>query len=154
MALKPEPVFRAVEYLTHKTAPASRSVVMLTPQGELFTQDTALRLSRLEQIVFICGRYEGVDERVTETMVDEEISIGDYVLSGGEIPAMVLVEAITRLIPGVLGDRENAEKPRGKRDIRGRRRTVARPGRRHDPTTFGRATSFTIARFRADRSSG
>jgi len=78
--------------------------VLLTPQGRPFTQQIACELARQDQIVLVCGRYEGVDERVRRHLITDEISIGDYVLSGGEIPAMVVVEAVTRLIPGVLGD--------------------------------------------------
>jgi tRNA (guanine37-N1)-methyltransferase len=79
-------------------------IVLLTPKGRLFSQEIAREMSRHSRLLFICGRYEGVDERVHRHLATDEISIGDYVLSGGEVPAMVLVDAITRLIPGVLGD--------------------------------------------------
>lgn len=109
MVMKPEPLFRAVEFVTHRAG--ERSVVaLLSPQGRLFDQAMAERLSSLDQVVLICGRYEGVDERVVERMIEEEISIGDYVLSGGEIPAMVIIDAVTRLLPGALGCEESAEK--------------------------------------------
>jgi tRNA (guanine37-N1)-methyltransferase len=103
MIMKPEPIFAAVEsVLEEKTG--STPIILLTPKGRLFSQAVARELSRLPRLLLICGRYEGVDERVHQHLVTDEISIGDYVLSGGEIPAMVLVEAVTRLLPGVLGD--------------------------------------------------
>jgi tRNA (guanine37-N1)-methyltransferase len=84
-------------------------VVLMTPQGRRFDQETARRLSRLERLVVICGRYEGVDERVAESIVTDEISIGDYVLTGGELPALVVLDAVVRLVPGVVGDAESVE---------------------------------------------
>jgi len=107
MVLKPEPLFRAVEAITHASRGAR--VILLTPQGRRFNQQIAAELAGSAHLVLICGRYEGVDERVVEALVDDEISIGDYVLSGGEIPAMVLVDAVTRLLPGVLGCESSAE---------------------------------------------
>jgi tRNA (guanine37-N1)-methyltransferase len=98
MILKPDPIAAALEDLQPKG-----QVILTTPRGKLFVQSDAIRLSRVEVITIICGHYEGVDERVTQLFVDEELSIGDYVLTGGEIPAMVISDAITRLIPGVLG---------------------------------------------------
>ncbi len=109
MVMKPEPLFRAVEFVTHRDGERSL-VALLSPQGRLFDQAMAERLSSLDQVVLICGRYEGVDERVVERMIEEEISIGDYVLSGGEIPAMVIIDAVTRLLPGALGCEESAQK--------------------------------------------
>lgn len=103
MVLKPEPLFRAIEYLTHKLTPEQHAVGLLTPQGQRFQQETALRLSKLKQLILICGRYEGIDERVNQELVTEEISIGDYVLSGGEFAAMVVVDAVIRLLPNALG---------------------------------------------------
>jgi tRNA (guanine37-N1)-methyltransferase len=100
MVMKPEPLFRAIEDITRG---GSARVVLLSPQGRLFNQHVARELSQLGRVVLICGRYEGVDERVVENVVDDEVSIGDYVLSGGEIPAMVVVDAIVRLLPGALG---------------------------------------------------
>jgi tRNA (guanine37-N1)-methyltransferase len=103
MIMKPEPIFAAVEAVTGdeiETTP----IILLTPQGRLFDQQVARELSHYPRLVLICGRYEGVDERVHQYLATDEISIGDYVLAGGEIPAMVLVEAVTRLLPGVLGD--------------------------------------------------
>jgi tRNA (guanine37-N1)-methyltransferase len=107
MVMKPEPLFRAVEAITHRATDAS--VVLLSPQGRLFDQRVAEEFSNLSQVVLICGRYEGVDERVVESLINDEVSIGDYVLSGGEIPAMVVVDAATRLIPGALGCEQSAE---------------------------------------------
>ncbi|HEX5215955.1 MAG TPA: tRNA (guanosine(37)-N1)-methyltransferase TrmD [Vicinamibacterales bacterium] len=103
MVMKPEPLFRAVDAIAAARGPAS-AVILLTPQGERFTQATAERLSRLERLVLICGRYEGVDERVAESIVTDELSIGDYVLTGGELPALVVLDAVARLVPGVVGD--------------------------------------------------
>ncbi len=103
MIMKPEPIFAAVETLLGKELKITPTI-LLTPQGRPFTQAVARELARQRRLLLICGRYEGVDERVHQYLVTDEISIGDYVLSGGEIPAMVLVDAVTRLIPGVLGD--------------------------------------------------
>ncbi len=99
MVLKPEPIASALNDI--EDGPGY--VILTTPRGKLVAQDDVLRLSKKKKITIICGHYEGVDERVSELFVDEEISIGDYVLTGGEIPAMILVDAISRLIPGVLG---------------------------------------------------
>ncbi len=106
MVLKPEPIFRAIEYLTHKSP--TPYVVLLTPQGNQFQQETAKRLSSYAHVILICGRYEGVDERV-QSLVDEEISIGDYVLSGGEFAAMVVTDSIVRLIPEAVGCSDSTE---------------------------------------------
>ena len=103
MVMKPEPIFRAVETVLGEERPSTR-VILLSPQGRLFTQELAWELAAQNRILLICGRYEGVDERVGQHLVDDEISIGDYVLTGGEVPAMVVVDAVTRLLPGVLGD--------------------------------------------------
>ena len=103
MIMKPDPIFAAVEGV-QGDAVAGVPVILLTPQGRLFSQRIARELSRHDRLVLICGRYEGVDERVHRHLATDEISIGDYVLSGGELPAMVIVDAVTRLIPGVLGD--------------------------------------------------
>jgi tRNA (guanine37-N1)-methyltransferase len=107
MVMKPEPLFRAVETIAAERGSAASTVVLMSPQGTLLTHEIAERLSRLERLVVICGRYEGVDERVTEVLVTDEISIGDYVLTGGELPALVLLDAVTRLVPGVVGDAES-----------------------------------------------
>ena len=103
MIMKPEPIFRAVE--TVLAGEEERvPVLLLTPKGRLFNQELARELSRCRRLLLICGRYEGIDERVHQHLATDEVSIGDYVLAGGEIPAMVIVEAVTRLLPGVLGD--------------------------------------------------
>ena len=101
MVLKPEPIFEAVESI--KPESGEVPIILLTPQGRLFCQQIALELSKYSRLILICGRYEGVDERVHSYLVTDEISIGDYVLSGGELAAMVVVEAVVRLLPGVLG---------------------------------------------------
>ena len=103
MVMKPDPIFKAVQAIRADGVPEPLKI-LLTPQGRLFDQKTAVRFSKIPRLLCICGRYEGVDERVSELCVDEEISIGDYVLSGGEIPAMVVMDAVGRLIPGVLGN--------------------------------------------------
>ncbi len=103
MVLKPEPIFLAVESIRKPDS----WVILLSPQGERFDQNRAYRLSRLSHLVLICGRYKGVDERVRTLLIDEEISIGDYILAGGEAAAVVIVEAIARLLPGVVGDEDS-----------------------------------------------
>jgi tRNA (guanine37-N1)-methyltransferase len=103
MIMKPEPIFGAVEAILGN-ALGTTPVILLTPKGRLFSHLVARQLARQQRLLLICGRYEGVDERVHQHLATDEISIGDYVLSGGEIPAMVIVDAVTRLIPGVLGD--------------------------------------------------
>jgi tRNA (guanine37-N1)-methyltransferase len=107
MLLKPEPLFRAVEAILPERT-ARQRVVLLSAQGKPFTQATAEHYSELEDLLLICGRYEGVDERVAEHLVDEEISVGDFVLSGGEPAAVLVVDAVARLLPGVLGNEESA----------------------------------------------
>ena len=106
LVLKPEPLFRAVEAITEKTG-APQAVVLVSPHGRRFTQDEATRLAGLDRVVILCGRYEGIDDRVREHLATEELSIGDYVLSGGELPALVIVDAVARLIPGVVGDEDS-----------------------------------------------
>lgn len=113
MILKPEPIFEAVEELTGCKAeggqyPKGVRVLLLSPQGRTFTQAVARGLAASEQVVLICGRYEGVDERVAASLVTDEISIGDYVLSGGEPAALVVVDAVARLVPGALGSETSA----------------------------------------------
>lgn len=108
MVMKTEPVFSAVEAVlgTHPSCP----VILLTPQGRLFTQKIARDLAHAPRLALLAGRYEGIDERVRQHLVTDEISIGDYVLTGGELPALVLIDAITRLIPGALGDADATQK--------------------------------------------
>jgi tRNA (guanine37-N1)-methyltransferase len=102
MVMKPEPIFNAVESVLG--SPPACPLILLTPQGRLFTQRVAREISQEPKIALLCGRYEGVDERIRQHLVSDEISIGDYVLTGGELPAMILIDAVTRLVPGVLGD--------------------------------------------------
>jgi tRNA (guanine37-N1)-methyltransferase len=104
MVLKPEPLFEAIEAIR---AENRGPVILLEPWGEPFTQQIARELAAEPGLVIVCGRYEGIDDRVREKLADREISIGDYVLSGGEIPAMVVIDAVSRLLPGVLGDEES-----------------------------------------------
>ena len=110
MVMMFEPIFRAVAAIKRRRNGRGRvaKVILLSPQGKTFNQKIAEKLSKYKQLILICGRYEGVDERVRRELVDEEISIGDYVLTGGELAAMVLVDAVSRLIPGVLGHRDSS----------------------------------------------
>jgi tRNA (guanine37-N1)-methyltransferase len=117
MVMKPEPLFEAVESLLGQsvgqspgTSPGTgTAIVLLSAAGKRFTQETARRYAELNGIIFICGRYEGVDERVAEHLATEEISVGDFVLSGGELPAMLVIDAVTRLLPGALGNEASAQ---------------------------------------------
>jgi tRNA (guanine37-N1)-methyltransferase len=105
MVMRPGPWFRAIEEL--RSAPPAPHVVLCTPQGRPFSQEIAKELAQRDRLILCAARYEGVDDRVREHLVDDEISIGDYVLSGGEIPAMVLIDAVVRLLPGALGSDES-----------------------------------------------
>ena len=116
MVMKPEPVFEAIETVlgltTHLSPPTTKSnipIILLTPQGRVFNQTIAQELSQHPHIALVCGRYEGIDERIREHLVTDEISIGDYVLTGGELPALILIDTIARLLPEVLGDPTGAE---------------------------------------------
>lgn len=106
MLLKPEPLFEAVEAIWPARTPQQR-VILLSAQGRKFSRQVARELLQYEELLFICGRYEGVDERVAEHLADEEISIGDYVLSGGELAAAVIVDSVARLLPGVVGNADS-----------------------------------------------
>ena len=108
MVMKPEPLAQAIGDATRKAV--SAKTVMLTPQGSVFDQNMARELSSCEGLILVCGRYEGVDERVSHDLIDFEISTGDYVLTGGELAAMIIIDAVTRLIPGTLGGEQAAEK--------------------------------------------
>ncbi|HAK56646.1 MAG: tRNA (guanosine(37)-N1)-methyltransferase TrmD [Vicinamibacterales bacterium] len=108
MVLKSEPLFRAIDAIEADSGRPD-AVVLTSPQGKRFAHGDADRLSRLSHLTVLCGRYEGVDERVREGIVTEELSIGDYVLTGGELPALVIVDAVARLVPGVVGDAESVE---------------------------------------------
>ena len=103
MVMRPEPIFAAVEAVATK----SSHVILLSPRGTRLDQSVVARLSRLGHLILVCGRYEGVDERVSEHLADEELSIGDFVLAGGELPALVVTEAIARLLPGVIGNEDS-----------------------------------------------
>jgi len=103
MVLKPEPLFTAVDRIREERGTPA-TVILTSPDGERLTHDVAGRLAALDHVVILCGRYEGVDERVREHLATETISIGDYVVSGGELPALVIVDAVARLVPGVVGD--------------------------------------------------
>ncbi|MBM3246419.1 MAG: tRNA (guanosine(37)-N1)-methyltransferase TrmD [Candidatus Omnitrophica bacterium] len=107
MLMRPEPIFAAVEDVKSKSKNQKAKVILLCPQGEKLTQKLAKKIAKYQHLILICGHYEGVDERVRQRLVDEEVSIGDYVLTGGELPAMVLVDAVARLLPGVLGDKNS-----------------------------------------------
>jgi tRNA (guanine37-N1)-methyltransferase len=118
MVLKPDPLFEATEALLghsmgsadQPAAPAPKTaIVLLSAAGKLFRQETARRYAQLDRIIFLCGRYEGVDERVAEYLATEEICVGDYVLSGGELPAMLIIDAVTRLLPGALGNEASSQ---------------------------------------------
>ncbi len=120
MVLKPEPIWRAVERLKTKDKRKTK-IILFSLRGKKFTQKEAKRLAKYDHLIFICGRYEGVDERVAKYLADEEISIGDYVLSGGELPALVVIEAVARNIKGFLGKSESRE------DVKGSYPTYTRP---------------------------
>src|SRR5699024_3820303 len=107
MVLTPQPIFDAVESISKQTKTKPR-VILMCPQGEKFTQGKAEELAKSEHLVFICGHYEGYDERIRDHLVTDEISIGDYILTGGELGAMVVIDSVTRLIPGVLVNKESA----------------------------------------------
>ena len=106
MVMTPQPIFAAVEGVLG--APPDCPVILMTPQGRVFTQQVAFELAQHAHIALLCGRYEGIDERVRQHLVTDEISIGDYVLTGGELPALIVIDALTRLIPGALGDPDGA----------------------------------------------
>ena len=108
MVMKPEPLSKAIK--TIKADQASSKVILLTPQGRVFNQSIAKQLSEYKNLIFVCGRYEGIDERIFNQYIDEEISIGDYVLTGGELASMVIIDAVVRFIPGVLGADDSAYK--------------------------------------------
>lgn len=110
MILRPEPLFAAVEWIRERFPAANDRVVLLSPQGRTLDHDGARRLAAWDRLILLCGRYEGVDERVREGLADEELSIGDWVLTGGELPAMVVADAVARFIPGILGQPGAAER--------------------------------------------
>jgi tRNA (guanine37-N1)-methyltransferase len=110
MVLKPEPFFRAVEDIRRRYPVAGDRVVLLSPQGRSLDHRTARRLAAVPRLVLLCGRYEGIDDRVRAALADEEIRVGDAVLTGGELPALLLMDAVSRFVPGVLGSFESAER--------------------------------------------
>lgn len=110
MVFKVEPIYKAVKSIRKKK---KARVILFSTRGKLFNQETAQRLAEYEQLILICGRYEGVDERVAKYITDEEISVGDFILSGGEIPAMIVVDAVARFVPGVLGKKQSLETIKG-----------------------------------------
>ena len=119
MVLKSEPIAEAVEKIKQKNRKTERwkgnkaRIILFSLRGKKFDQKAAHRLAKYDQLVFICGRYEGVDERAAKHIADEELSMGDYVLSGGELPAAIVIEAVSRLVPGVLGKKESLEEIKG-----------------------------------------
>ncbi len=109
MVMQAEPVHRCYQAICDKTGRKPKRVIYLTPQGKVFDQSVAQEFAREEELVFLCGHYEGIDERVLEEIVTDPISLGDYVLTGGELPAMVMMDAVSRLVPGVLGNGDSAD---------------------------------------------
>jgi tRNA (guanine37-N1)-methyltransferase len=143
MVMKPEPLFEAVESLVGENSsaapPANTAIVLLSAAGKMFTQEMARRLAKLERIVLICGRYEGVDERVAEHLATDEIAVGNFVLSGGELPAAMILDAVTRLIPGALGNEDSVVnesfslEEKQESPHRGSRAVSAAPAQEHPP---------------------
>jgi tRNA (guanine37-N1)-methyltransferase len=109
MVLKPEPIFRCVDHILAEYGLEKPRIILMTPQGERYTQKMAIALAAVEAMIIICGHYKGVDERVRLALVTDEISIGDYVLSGGELPAAVVIDSVVRLLPGAISDPLSAE---------------------------------------------
>jgi tRNA (guanine37-N1)-methyltransferase len=139
MVFKPQPIFECLESLAipaKSARPATTRVILLSAQGRKFTQADARRLAACDRIVLICGRYEGVDERITQHLCDEELCIGDYVLSGGELPAAILIDAITRLLPGVLGHADSSRyESFGEGDIADSAPNICHPERSEGPAS-------------------
>lgn len=109
MVMKPDPIFFAVEDILEKSSKEKCRILLMCPGGTTFTQEKAKELATYEQLILLCGHYEGIDERVRDHLVDEALSIGDFVLTGGELPAMIVVDAVARMLPGVLGASDSAE---------------------------------------------
>ena len=136
MVLKAEPIAKAVEEIRRKNEKIEKQknkktrVILFSLRGKKFDQKEAHRLSKYDQLIFICGRYEGVDERVAKFVADEELSVGDYILSGGELPAAIVIEAVSRLMPGFLGKTESLEELKGSYPVYTKPET-ARIGRRN-----------------------
>ena len=151
MVLKPEPLFEAVESLLGHTVGDSENtaasekgtaILLMSAAGRPFTQDTAQRYAALERLIVICGRYEGVDERVAEHLATEEISIGDYVLSGGELPAAIVVDAVTRLLPGAVGNEASTQNESFQRYEHRVRKIAEGPGALLDFPHYTRPAEF------------
>ena len=154
MVMKPEPLVAAIEAVAGpKGDEREARVILLSPQGDRLDQKRLAELAGSEQLVLVCGRYEGIDQRAIDLAVDEEISIGDYVLSGGEIPAMVLIEGVSRLIPGVLGNPESAERDSFQRDeLEGPQYTRPREFRGEEvPEVLRSGDHAAVERWRAER---
>ncbi|PIT92033.1 MAG: tRNA (guanosine(37)-N1)-methyltransferase TrmD [Candidatus Harrisonbacteria bacterium CG10_big_fil_rev_8_21_14_0_10_42_17] len=124
MVLKVEPIAKSINKIKEKAKNKKTRIILTTPRGKLFNAKKAKQLTKYDQLIVICGRYEGVDERVAEYIADEEISIGDFILSGGELPAMVIIEAVARHIKGVLGKQESLEEVGGSHPVYTRPETV------------------------------
>jgi tRNA (guanine37-N1)-methyltransferase len=154
MVMKPEPLVAAVESVVGPKGPARTGrAILLSPQGRPLDQQRLAEMAQEESVALVCGRYEGIDQRAVELAIDEEISIGDYVLSGGEIPAMAVIEGVARLIPGVLGNAESAAQDSFQRDeLEGPQYT--RPARFRDlevPAVLRSGDHAAVARWRAER---
>lgn len=117
MVLKPEPFFKAVDFIKKENNLINPKILLMTPQGETYTQQKAKKLSHEQELIFLCGHYKGVDERVREYLATEEISIGDYILTGGELATMVVIDSLVRLLPGVLGDFDSAKTDSFEQDV-------------------------------------
>ncbi|HUI84096.1 MAG TPA: tRNA (guanosine(37)-N1)-methyltransferase TrmD [Candidatus Binatia bacterium] len=151
MVLKPEPIFECMESLRvaqraeRLQQGARESVLLLSAQGQLFTQALAQQLMELERIVLICGRYEGVDERVTEHLADREISVGDFVLSGGELGAAIIVDTMTRLVPGALGNAASAQQESFTHSITPKDGAIGAPSAAQAPREGGAPSSTCVS---------
>ncbi|HEY4484544.1 MAG TPA: tRNA (guanosine(37)-N1)-methyltransferase TrmD [Candidatus Paceibacterota bacterium] len=110
MVLKTEPIFKAVKSLKPKFKSKKVRTILFSPRGKVFNQEMAKKWAKLDQLIFICGRYEGVDERVADCVADEVVSVGDYVLNGGEVAAMAVIESVSRMVPGFIAKKESAQK--------------------------------------------
>lgn len=110
MVLMIEPIYKALKFIKAKKGQKQEKIILMSPRGNLYNQAKAIKLAGLKRLVFICGHYEGADQRISDYLIDEEISIGDYILTGGEIPTMVIVDSLTRLIPGVLSKQDAYKK--------------------------------------------
>ncbi|MBI4059487.1 tRNA (guanosine(37)-N1)-methyltransferase TrmD [Candidatus Giovannonibacteria bacterium] len=147
MVLQVGPIYRAVQHLKAKSSKLKARTILFSTRGKKLDSKTAKRLSKYDRLILICGRYEGVDERVAKYVADEEISIGDYVLSGGELPALVLIESVSRFLPGFLGKSESLE------EIKGSYPVYTRP-EVFTPSPFSSLSHFSSSLIRANRRIG